>query len=106
MGHYSMYDVEKDSYPGFSEQLDIRAKQALMSTWDRIACGMLVNEDGRPDERKSLTKEEELEVVLDADRMADHDPEAARYTIWLSRYHKERYDGVVHSAFPYETLGY
>ena len=101
-----MYDVEKDSYPEFSDDLNSRAKQAMQQTWDCIAGDMLVDEEGRPDESKTLTRDEVLEVVLDADRMADYDADAARYTIWLSRFHKEQYDRLVHSTFPYETFGY
>lgn len=101
-----MYDVDIDSYSGFSNDLNYRAKQALCDTWNRIAGDMLVDEHGQPDETASMTKEEVLEVVLDADHMADSDADAARYIIWLKRFHTELFNTVVYNAFPYKTYGY
>jgi len=106
MGHKSMYDVDKDSYPGKSEELDQRAVYAMSTTWDRIADDCFFDDCGQSDESKTMRRSEVLELVLDADRMATEDADAARYTIWLSRFNKAHFDRVVKMAFPYKTYGY
>lgn len=55
----------------------------------------LVNER-RPDVSMSMSRAEVLELDLDA----------ARYIIWLKRFHKSHFDYMTKKAFPYKTCGY
>jgi hypothetical protein len=103
-----MYDVKEDSFPGVSKELDDRAGIAANRTWDSIGYDCLVNDMGEPDESAVMSREDVLEIVRDANHMETFggDEEAARYFIWVSRFHPEHYKKVVKRFFPFERYGH
>lgn len=104
----SMYDVVEDS---FQESTDLmkRSVQAMRLTWDRIAPDCLVDNNGRTDESKVLSREDVIELVLDSNRMEDDyvdDFEAACYAIWAKRFNESHYIEITREAFCSESYGY
>ena len=103
----NMYDVEENTFPGVSEELDKRAGMAANRTWDAIGGDCLVNDDGEYDESIVLKRSDVLELVRDANHMETYggDKEAARYFVWVSRYHPAYYKKLIKKVFPFERYG-
>lgn len=103
----SMYDVQKDTFSNISVEMDKRAISALNRTWDAIAFDVLVDDEGRYDERKCLPRSHVVELVRDCGHMEAYgdDFDAACYVIWLSRYHKTYYKNFIKEAFPFRLYG-
>ena len=103
----SMYDVEKDTFHGISEEMDKRACTAADITWQAIAPDLLVDDRGRYDESKSMRRSEVIEIVRDANHMETYgeDFDAARYLIWVSRFHKTHYKELIKRIFPFKWYG-
>jgi len=102
-----MYDVKPDTFSGISEEMDKRAIIALDRTWDTIAFDVLVDDEGKYDERKCLPRSHVVELVQDCGHMETYggDFDAACYVIWLSRFHKTYYKSFIKRAFPYKLYG-
>jgi hypothetical protein len=103
-----MYDVQENSFSGKSEEMDQRACRALNQTWEVIGYDLLVDDQGKPDYRKTMSRKEVAEIVQDASHMTTYggDFEAAHYTIWLSRYHKTHHAKLIKRAFPSGRFGW
>jgi hypothetical protein len=103
-----MYDVKEDSFPGVSEELDKRAGIAANRTWEAIGMDVLVNDEGKPDESAVMNREDVLEIVRDTNHMETfgEDDEAAKYFVWVSRFHPEHYKKLIKRVFPFERYGY
>jgi len=95
-----MYDVTAESF-FLSKEMDDRACAAMRCTWDAIAADVLELSDG------NMTRDEVLEMVLDADRMTMYgdDNKAAEYTFMVMRYYKTYWKTLGIQAFPYENYG-
>lgn len=104
----SMYDVGPNTFPNISEEMDKRACRAMNVTWQVIGCDLLVDDYGRPDNKKTIRRSEVAEVVQDANYMETYggDFEAANYTIWVSRYHPTYHKKLIKMAFPFERYGW
>ena len=102
-----MYDVKPDTFPDISTEMDKRAISALNHTWDAIAYDILVDDNGKYDESKSIRRNEVVELVQDANHMETYggDFDAACYVIWLSRFKPTYYKRFIKQAFPFQWYG-
>lgn len=103
----NMYAVSPDSFPNISEEMDQRACRAMIRTWDAIAFDVLVDDEGKYDESKSIRRRDVVELVLDANHMETfgEDFEAANYVIWLNRFKPTHYKKLIKQAFPFQWYG-
>lgn len=96
----NMYDAKENDFT-ISPELDADASWAMEQCWHTIAPDCLaMEEDG------TMDRDGVLEVVLDADRLADYGMDAARYTIWVKNFHPKHWETLVNKTFPYKTFGY
>jgi len=104
----SMYDVEPNTFPNISEEMDKRACQAMNATWQAIGCDLLVDDNGKPDYRKTMRRSEMAQIVQDSNYMESYgeDFEAANYVIWVSRYHPTYHKKLIKKAFPFAIYGW
>jgi len=89
-----------------SETMQQRIIAAALRTWNAIGADCLVNEDGQPDQSVTLSKEEVIELVVDAGRMLTYggDMEAAEvFYIQLTSHER---DQIMTAAFPHEHYGW
>jgi hypothetical protein len=104
-----MYAVERDTFiKADTKKMDARAITAMQRTWDYVAEDCFVNDQGEFDESIKYRRSEVLELVLDADRMTsmpEADVEAARYAVWVHRYHPAHWSRLSKQAFPYSWYG-
>lgn len=105
----SMYDVQPYSFT-FDPVKDKSAASLMNDTWNYIAGDCFVGDDGEVDESMTMTREDVVELVMDADRMThsyNGDMEVAAYAVWAHRYHEDHFQQeIVKKAFPYETFCY
>lgn len=78
---------------------------AMMKTWQSIGADCLVNERGEPDESVTLSREEVIELVTDADRLVTYggDDEAAKAYYNLDDKDKDELSKL---AFPFAQYGW
>jgi len=104
----SMYDVKPDTFPNISEEMDQRVCHAMNATWQAIGGDLLVDDNGKPDYKKTIRRSEVAEIIQDAGHMEAYgdDFEAANYTIWVSRFHPTYHKKLIKKALPFARYGW
>lgn len=97
----SMYDVKKEDFKEDAE-LAKSAAQAINATWNEIGYDILSLDEG-----KAISRNEMLEVCLDANYMERHGTlEVCRYAIWMLWHNKAAFARFKKAYFPYAKYGY
>lgn len=88
------------------EEMVERIHKMALRTWSAIGADALINEDGEFDESVTLTRDEVIEIVGDADRMLYYGGDKEAYEEYLKIDGWDAKCEILEGAFKFEVYGY